>query len=90
MSGNGRQGVIDPRDVAEVAARALLDAGHGGRTYTLTGPEAISVPEQAAVLADVLGRPVTARDLSPEDTRAHLAGWGLTERAADDVLAGMA
>ncbi|MFF9160237.1 NAD(P)H-binding protein [Streptomyces longwoodensis] len=90
MSGDGRQGVIDPRDVAEVAARALLDAGHGGRTYTLTGPEAISVPEQAAVLADVLGRPVTARDLSPEDTRAHLAGWGLTERAADDVLAGMA
>ncbi|WP_405887556.1 SDR family oxidoreductase [Streptomyces longwoodensis] len=90
MSGDGRQGVIDPRDVAEVAARALLDAGHSGRTYTLTGPEAISVPGQAAVLAEVLGRPVTARDLSPDDTRAHLAAWGLTERAAEDVLAGLA
>ncbi|MGM0348363.1 hypothetical protein [Streptomyces sp. Adlamb9] len=44
LTGDGASGVIDPHDIAEVAVAALLDAGHGGRTYTLTGPEAIRVP----------------------------------------------
>ncbi|MER6345865.1 SDR family oxidoreductase [Streptomyces sp. NPDC001595] len=90
MTGAGRQGVVDPRDVSEVAARALLEAGHSGRTYTLTGPEPVSVAEQAAVLAAVLGRPVTTRDLSVEEARDLLAGWGLDAEAAEGVLAGNA
>lgn len=91
MTGDGLSGVIDPRDVSEVAARALLEGGHAGRTYTLTGPETISVPGQAAVLASVLGRPVTTRDLSPEETREHLLTvWGFDEAQAAGVLAGTA
>jgi uncharacterized protein YbjT (DUF2867 family) len=90
MSGDGRQGVIDPRDVSEVAARVLLDGRLVGRTYTLTGPETISVPGQAAVLAEVLGRPVTTQDLSPEETREHLLAWGLGEAQAEGVLGGAA
>ena len=67
MTGDGRQGVVDPADVAEVAAVALLEKGHGGRVYTLTGPEAIDVPRQAAQLAEVLGRPVPVRDVPPQE-----------------------
>ncbi|MGW1272438.1 SDR family oxidoreductase, partial [Streptomyces sp. NPDC002491] len=58
MSGDGAQGVVDPRDVAEAAAVALLDGRRAGRTYTLTGPETILVPRPAAVLAGLLRRPV--------------------------------
>ena len=90
MTGDGTQGVIDPRDVAEVAARTLLDGGLAGRTYTLTGPETISAPGQAAVLADVLGRPVTTRDLTPDGTRELLLAWGLEEAQAEGMLAGTA
>ncbi|MEU9451171.1 NAD(P)H-binding protein [Streptomyces sp. NPDC048277] len=91
MTGDGPSGVIDPRDIAEVAVRALLDAGHAGRTYTLTGPEAISVPGQATVLAEVLGRPVPTRDLSPDETRDFLrTAWGMDETRADGVLTGVA
>nr|WP_189939588.1 NAD(P)H-binding protein [Streptomyces aurantiogriseus] len=90
MSGDGPQGVIDPRDVSEVAARVLLEGRLAGRTYTLTGPETISVPGQAAVLAEVLGRPVTARDLAPEETREHLRAWGLGEAQVEGVLGGAA
>ncbi|MDX3529155.1 NAD(P)H-binding protein [Streptomyces sp. ID05-39B] len=90
MTGDGAQGVIDPRDVAEVAALTLLDGGLAGRTYTLTGPETISAPGQAAVLADVLGRPVTTRDLTPEGTRELLLAWGLGEAQAEGMLAGTA
>ncbi len=91
MTGDGLSGVIDPRDVSEVAARILADGGHAGRTYTLTGPETISVPGQAAVLASVLGRPVTTRDLSPEETRDHLLTvWGFDDARAEGMLAGLA
>ncbi len=36
--------VVDPADVGAAAA-AVLDGGHDGRTYTLTGPEAIEFPD---------------------------------------------
>ncbi|MGW5427160.1 NAD(P)H-binding protein [Streptomyces sp. NPDC004059] len=91
MTGDGASGVIDPRDVAEAAVRALVDAGHAGRTYTLTGPEAITVPGQTAVLADVLGRPVPVRNLSPDQTREFLrTAWGFDEERADGILTGVA
>ncbi|MGW1807653.1 NAD(P)H-binding protein [Streptomyces sp. NPDC002078] len=91
MTADGASGVIDPRDVAEVAVRALVDAGHAGRTYTLTGPEAITVPGQTAVLAEVLGRPVPVRNLSPDQTREFLrTAWGFDEERADGILTGVA
>jgi uncharacterized protein YbjT (DUF2867 family) len=91
MTGDGLSGVIDPRDVSEVATRVLVAGGHGGRTYTLTGPETISVAGQAAVLAAVLGRPVSTRDLAPDETREHLLTvWGFDEAQAAGVLAGTA
>ncbi|AZP21251.1 SDR family oxidoreductase [Streptomyces aquilus] len=89
MTGEGRQGVVDPRDVAEVAVAALTDARHAGRTYTLTGPEAISVHDQAAVLAEVLGRPVETITPSRDQLREQLAASGLTDQAVEGVLGGL-
>ena len=65
LFGDGKQGVIDPADIAAVAAEALLVGGHHGRTYTLTGPELISLPEQVTQLGEVLGVPITAVDVPP-------------------------
>ncbi|MFD3592590.1 NAD(P)H-binding protein [Nocardia sp. NPDC058640] len=50
--------VVDPFDIAEVAAVALREDGHAGQVYTLTGP-ALSTPRQRAEdLAAALGEPV--------------------------------
>ncbi len=58
-AGTGRTAFVDTRDVAAVAAAALLDpARHRGRAWTPTGPQALTYDEVAAVLADVLGHPV--------------------------------
>jgi len=65
LFGDGRQGVIDPADIAAVAATALTEPGHDGRLYTLTGPELISLPEQVAQLAEVLGVPLSTVDVTP-------------------------
>ncbi|MFJ8011768.1 NAD(P)H-binding protein [Streptomyces sp. NPDC096339] len=65
--------VVDPADIAEVAAAALREDGHAGRTYELTGPEAISPRRQAAVIAEALGEEVAFVELSREDAHAHMA-----------------
>lgn len=50
---------IAQEDIAAVAARVLLGDGHLGRTYELTGPEALSRPGKVAALAAGLGRDLT-------------------------------
>ncbi|WP_328623604.1 MULTISPECIES: NAD(P)H-binding protein [unclassified Streptomyces] len=72
---------VDPRDVAEVAVRVLTEAGHEGRAYTLTGPEAITAVEQTAQLAELLGRPLSFEELGTEQARAALA-----ERYPQDLV----
>jgi uncharacterized protein YbjT (DUF2867 family) len=64
---------IDERDIAAVAARALVEDRHAGREYVLTGPESLSQAEQVGVIGDVLGRPVRFEELSPEEFRREMA-----------------
>jgi uncharacterized protein YbjT (DUF2867 family) len=61
-AGDGRTSYVDVRDVAEAAARILLQQGHERRAYTLTGPQSLSLHEVAAILGDALGRTVVYRD----------------------------
>lgn len=65
--------VIDPADIAAVAAAALHEEGHAGRTYELTGPEALSPRQQAAVISRALGEEVAFVELSREEAHAHMA-----------------
>lgn len=61
-AGQGRTSFVDVRDVAEAAARTLTEPGHERRAYTLTGDGAFNLAEVAALLSDVLGRPVAYRN----------------------------
>ncbi|MGW2086255.1 NAD(P)H-binding protein [Streptomyces sp. NPDC001880] len=72
LYGASANACVDPRDVAEVAVRALTEDGHVGRTHTLTGPEAITAVEQTARLAELLCRPLRFEELEPEQARAAL------------------
>jgi uncharacterized protein YbjT (DUF2867 family) len=90
LTGIGRQGVVDPRDVAAVAVATLTRTGHHGQTYTLTGPELLDVPGQAAIVGDALGRPVRTTDVDPEVARAGLLRAGLDAAAVEEIVAGSA
>ncbi|WP_066948635.1 SDR family oxidoreductase [Streptomyces lushanensis] len=65
--------VVDPADIAAVAATVLREDGHAGRVYELTGPELISPRRQAAAIAEALGEKVTFVELSREDAHARMA-----------------
>jgi uncharacterized protein YbjT (DUF2867 family) len=78
---------IDPADIGAVAARVLTEEGHSGQAYPLSGPEALSPREQAAILAAALGTSIEVVDLPPAQVRAALIGQGMTPERADAVLA---
>ena len=63
----GKIGVVDPYDVAAVAAVALTQPGHVGHGYFVTGPEALSPSEQTAILSEVLDRPLEFVASTPEE-----------------------
>ncbi|MFE7512304.1 NAD(P)H-binding protein [Streptomyces sp. NPDC057540] len=77
--------VVDPADIAEVAAAALRDPAHAGRTYVLTGPVAVSPRDQVRALADALGAPVEFVAQSADEARAQLVRF-LPEEAVDGML----
>ena len=65
-TGPGRIPVVDPEDIARVAALVLTEDGHVGHGYILNGPEALTSREQVEILSDVLGRTIDFVDVTPE------------------------
>ena len=65
---------VDDRDVAAVAALTLYRDGHAGGDYVLTGPESLSQAEQVRIIAEVLGRPISFEELSPDQFRNETEG----------------
>jgi uncharacterized protein YbjT (DUF2867 family) len=88
LFGDGKQGVVDPADIAAVAATALTEPGHHGRVHTLTGPELISLPEQVEQLAEVLGVPISTVDVMPTADFFPPALAEVALRGAEMVRAG--
>ena len=78
---------VDPRDVGRVAAECLIGDGHEGRTYTLTGPEAITFERVAGELSAATGRAVTYVDVTDEDARRAMIADGLPPMVADAIVA---
>ena len=64
--------VVDPADIGAVAASALLDAGHEGRSYVLSGPEALRPADRVRILGAALGRALRLEAQSDEDARAQM------------------
>ncbi|WP_330334673.1 NAD(P)H-binding protein [Streptomyces sp. NBC_00536] len=77
--------VIDPADIAEVAAACLLDDRHSGGVYELTGPEVITPRQQAEAIAAALGSPVRFHELTRDEAKAAMAQF-VPPELADDTL----
>jgi NAD(P)H dehydrogenase (quinone) len=81
-AGNGKLASVSRRDCARAAAAVLTGEGHAGRTYDVTGPQALTQTELADLLAEVSGRPVK---LVPVGDRT--LSWGLTRAGAPKPVA---
>ncbi|MBS2540200.1 SDR family NAD(P)-dependent oxidoreductase [Catenulispora sp. NF23] len=88
MTANGAQGVVDPRDIAEVAVAALTTPDHAGKTYTLTGPELLSTPDQVEILRKVLNRPIEIVGVPLEEAKEQMIAAGLDPEFAEVAMRG--
>ncbi|MEV0230128.1 NAD(P)H-binding protein [Nonomuraea sp. NPDC050786] len=79
--------VVDPRDVAEVAVRVLVDDGHAGATYVLTGPEVVSRAEQVRAIGEAVGRPLRFEEVPVETARAQMLADGRPPALVEALLA---
>ncbi len=71
--GAGKIAWIGANDVADASAAILAEAApHLGETLLLTGPDALSVKEVAAVFSQVLGKPVEYADIPLERWQQEL------------------
>ena len=52
-----------------MAVRTLLDEGHAGKEYVLTGPESLSQREQISMIGRAIGRPLRVEEVSPDEAR---------------------
>jgi uncharacterized protein YbjT (DUF2867 family) len=75
-AGDGRAAVVARADVAEAVAALLTSDDADGRTYDLTGPEAITLGEAAEQLSRAAGRAVVYRDQTVEQAYASRASYG--------------
>ena len=78
-AGDGRIAMIDPLDVGAVAAAVLTGTGHDGRTYELTGPEAVGYRDVAVELSRVTGTHVEYVDVPPAAAREGLVASGMPD-----------
>jgi uncharacterized protein YbjT (DUF2867 family) len=76
-SGEGRTAWVHPRDIAELAAVALLDDSTAGKVYEVTGPEAITHDELAERFTSILGKPVQHIAIDDDSFRGALGSAGL-------------
>ena len=56
-------------DIADVAVSVMTGSGHEGRTYDVTGPEALTMEETAERLTTALDRKITYRAQTPHEVR---------------------
>lgn len=87
-AGTGRVGAVARADVARAAAAVIrgLAAGdrrHDGAVYELTGPEALTLAEAAAVIARATGRPTVYREQTLEEAYASRSVYGAPDWEVD-------
>lgn len=74
------------RDIAEVAVAALTESGHEGKTYDLTGSQALTHAEMAEDLSDAMGRRIAFVDIPPDTMHATLLDFGFPVWQADGLV----
>jgi len=82
--GGARISMIDVRDIAEVAVKALTADGHASKVYVLTGPQSLTYADVARSLSKVVGRPIEYEAVPASEAIAALVRLGVPEQLARD------
>jgi uncharacterized protein YbjT (DUF2867 family) len=87
-TGDGKVSFVDVRDIAAVATKILVedDVQHKGKSYNLTGPEALSYGDAAEIISNELGKKITYVNISDEDAQNGMRAMGLDKWFVDSMI----
>jgi len=76
--GDGKLGMVDVRDIADVAVKILLDGSHQGEILTPTGPQSITFTQVAEAISKFLDKKVSYVPVTYEQVKQSIIemGWG--------------
>ena len=87
-SGDGKIPYVDGRDVATVAFILLTQPGHLGKTYVVTGKEAISYRQATEIISKAIGKPLRFIDETQDEARQRRSiREGLPDAVVESALA---
>lgn len=75
--------IVDVRDIAAVAVKALTDDDRNDRynnkTYLITGPEALSYHQDAEILSNATGKKIDYVNITDEEARGAMKEIGMND-----------
>jgi NAD(P)H dehydrogenase (quinone) len=74
-----RVAFVSRDDIAAAAAGTLIGEGHAGATYTATGDKAYTGAERAALISEIIGKPLGFVTIPADALRAGMAKAGLPD-----------
>lgn len=77
---------VDANDVARITTKITLSPDQGGRTYVITGPEALTMSDVAERFGHALGRPVRYVPIDVEERRRDLLAAGAPPYFVDGLI----
>jgi uncharacterized protein YbjT (DUF2867 family) len=83
---DARIACIDVGDIAEIAAKVVSGSGHEGKTYPLTGPQALTMAEVAEKLSAATGKAIRYVNVPPEAARQAQLAAGMPPYLADALF----
>jgi uncharacterized protein YbjT (DUF2867 family) len=81
--GDATVAMVDIRDIAAVAVKALIEAGHEGKAYTITGAEALTMNQAVDRISQVRGKPLQYVAVPAKGFKQGLMQWGQPEWLAE-------
>jgi|NOAtaT_6_FD_contig_21_7566387_length_1042_multi_16_in_0_out_0_2 uncharacterized protein YbjT (DUF2867 family) len=85
-TGDGKLGIIDPDDIADCGVICLTKSGHEGKEYDLTGPAALSVTDQLAIINKVVGKQYRYQEVPDQAVHQAMTQMGLDKAFVDAMV----
>jgi uncharacterized protein YbjT (DUF2867 family) len=83
---NARLSPVAVEDIAKVAFAVLHSEGHEGKSYEMTGPEALTMTEVAERISEATGKPFRYVNITLEEKRRAWLAAGIPSERVDTVM----
>lgn len=80
---NRRTAIVHDADIAAVAAVALTEDGHGGKTYTITGGQVLTPIEMIRMIGETIGRDLKFIELTEAEGREQWQAQGFPDEVIE-------